>query len=33
LQDTGYSGTVAMEGWASGDSTAALQQFRDHFTL
>lgn len=33
LQEMGYSGTVAMEGWASGDSTAALQQFRDHFTL
>jgi hydroxypyruvate isomerase len=24
---------VAMEGWASGDSTAALEQFRDHFTI
>ncbi|MBK4769909.1 MULTISPECIES: TIM barrel protein [Pantoea] len=33
LQEIGYNGTVAMEGWASGDSTAALQQFRDHFTL
>jgi len=33
LQEIGYSGTVAMEGWASGDSTAAVQQFRDHFTL
>lgn len=33
LEEIGYSGTVAMEGWASGDSTAALQQFRDHFTL
>lgn len=33
LQEMGYSGTVAMEGWASGDSTAAIQQFRDHFTL
>lgn len=32
LQEVGYSGTVAMEGWASGDSSAALQQFRDHFT-
>ncbi|HEI8868882.1 TPA: TIM barrel protein [Serratia odorifera] len=33
LQQIGYRGTVAMEGWASGDSTAALEQFRDHFTL
>ena len=33
LQEIVYSGTVAMEGWASGDSTAAVQQFRDHFTL
>lgn len=33
LHDVGYQGTVAMEGWASGDSTAALQQFRDHFAL
>ncbi|MEG3129606.1 TIM barrel protein [Pantoea cypripedii] len=33
LHDIGYQGTVAMEGWASGDSTAALQQFRDHFSL
>ncbi|ORM74669.1 hydroxypyruvate isomerase [Pantoea wallisii] len=33
LQEAGYQGTVAMEGWASGDSTAALQQFREHFTV
>ena len=33
LHDMGYQGTVAMEGWASGDSTAALAQFRDHFSL
>lgn len=33
LQETGYQGTVAMEGWASGDSEAALQHFREHFTL
>ncbi|NWA59529.1 TIM barrel protein [Pantoea sp. B9002] len=33
LHDVGYQGTVALEGWASGDSNAALQQFRDHFTL
>ncbi|CAI0947601.1 TIM barrel protein [Serratia quinivorans] len=33
LDEIGYQGVVAMEGWASGDSTDALQQFRDHFTL
>ncbi|QGH63786.1 TIM barrel protein [Serratia proteamaculans] len=33
LDEIGYRGVVAMEGWASGDSTEALQQFRDHFTL
>jgi hydroxypyruvate isomerase len=33
LSEMGYQGTVAMEAWASGDSIAALQQFRDHFTL
>ncbi|CAI1498691.1 Hydroxypyruvate isomerase [Serratia quinivorans] len=33
LDEMGYQGVVAMEGWASGDSTEALQQFRDHFTL
>lgn len=33
LNEVGYEGTVAMEAWASGDSIAALQQFRDHFTL
>jgi len=33
LHEVGYQGTVAMEGWASGDSSAALQQFREHFTL
>jgi len=33
LLEIGYSGTVAMEGWAAGDSTAALEQFRDCFTL
>lgn len=33
LHEVGYTGTVAMEGWAKGDSTAALQQFRDHFTM
>jgi len=33
LHEIDYRGTVALEGWASGDSAAALQQFRDHFTL
>ncbi|WP_428943423.1 TIM barrel protein [Pantoea sp. FN060301] len=33
LHDMQYQGTVAMEGWASGDSTAALQQFREQFTV
>ncbi|ADU67708.1 TIM barrel protein [Pantoea sp. At-9b] len=33
LHDIGYQGTVAMEGWASGDSSAALAQFREHFSL
>ncbi|VEA65855.1 Hydroxypyruvate isomerase [Serratia plymuthica] len=33
LDEIGYRGVVALEGWASDDSTAALQQFRDHFTL
>jgi len=33
LHEVDYQGTVAMEGWASGDSTAALLQFRDCFTL
>ncbi|NTX78742.1 TIM barrel protein [Serratia proteamaculans] len=33
LDEIGYQGVVAMEGWASDDSTEALQQFRDHFTL
>ncbi|MFS2221721.1 TIM barrel protein [Pantoea sp. B65] len=28
-----YRGVVALEGWAQGDSVAALEQFRDHFTL
>lgn len=29
----GFSGVVGLEGWASGDSTRALQRFRDAFTL
>ena len=33
LTDMGYTGTVAMEGWASGDSVAALEAFRAAFTV
>jgi len=33
LADMGYTGTVAMEGWASGDSVAALDAFRSAFTV
>lgn len=33
LADTGYTGVVALEGWASGDSETALSRFRDAFTL
>ena len=33
LNHMGYSGVVALEGWAAGDSETALAQFRDHFTL
>ena len=29
----GYSGVVALEGWASGDSELALERFRQAFTL
>ncbi|MGP6486445.1 TIM barrel protein [Duffyella gerundensis] len=32
LEQMHYRGVVALEGWASGDSTEALAQFRDHFT-
>jgi hydroxypyruvate isomerase len=33
LAETGYDGVVALEAWASGDSTAALTAFRDAFTV
>ncbi|MBI3215754.1 MAG: TIM barrel protein [Mycobacterium sp.] len=33
LADIGYTATVAMEGWAAGDSTAALHAFRAAFTV
>ncbi|TQI81175.1 hydroxypyruvate isomerase [Serratia fonticola] len=32
LEEMGYQGVVAFEGWASGDSNEALAQFRKHFT-
>ena len=32
LEDLGYEGVVALEGWASGDSDAALDAFRAAFT-
>jgi hydroxypyruvate isomerase len=32
LRDMGYTGTVGMEAWASGDSTAALSAFRAAFS-
>jgi hydroxypyruvate isomerase len=33
LHDTGYRGVVGLEGWASGDSTMALEAFREAFTV
>lgn len=33
LADLGYNGTIAMEAWASGDSSLALNRFRTAFTL
>lgn len=33
LHRIGYSGVVGLEGWASGDSEAALERFRQAFTL
>lgn len=32
LNEMGYSGVVALEAWASGDSTRALEKFREAFT-
>ena len=32
LRDLGYDGVVGMEAWASGDSTLALERFRDAFS-
>ncbi|MET7473260.1 TIM barrel protein [Streptomyces sp. NPDC005648] len=33
LVDIGYEGTVAMEAWAADDSEAALNRFREAFTV
>jgi hydroxypyruvate isomerase len=32
LAEMGYTGTVGLEAWASGDSEVALARFRDAFT-
>jgi hydroxypyruvate isomerase len=32
LEEAGYRGVVALEGWASGDSDTALERFRETFT-
>ncbi|KAB1643399.1 TIM barrel protein [Gulosibacter chungangensis] len=33
LAEAGYTGTIALEAWASGESTAALTRFRESFAL
>ncbi|MBX5162743.1 MULTISPECIES: TIM barrel protein [unclassified Rhizobium] len=33
LKDMGYRGAIGMEAWASGDDEAALDRFRDAFTV
>ncbi|MBC3301618.1 TIM barrel protein [Pseudomonas sp. SWRI18] len=33
LHAMGYRGVIGLEGWASGDSTLALERFRQAFTL
>ncbi|RYG78376.1 MAG: hydroxypyruvate isomerase, partial [Alphaproteobacteria bacterium] len=33
LADQGYTGTIGLEGWASGDSDTALTAFRKAFTI
>lgn len=33
LADLGYTGTIGLEGWASGDPVEAVQRFRAAFTL
>jgi hydroxypyruvate isomerase len=32
LERLGYTGVVALEGWASGDPVEALERFRAAFT-
>jgi hydroxypyruvate isomerase len=33
LHAMGYTGTIGLEAWASGDSAQALHRFREAFTL
>jgi hydroxypyruvate isomerase len=33
LDDAGYTGTIGLEAWASGDSTEAVECFRQAFTI
>jgi hydroxypyruvate isomerase len=33
LHEAGYRGVVGLEAWASGDSTVAVERFREAFTL
>ena len=33
LAEMGYTGTIGLEGWASGDPTAAVESFRAAFTV
>lgn len=33
LVDMGYSGTIGLEGWASGDPAVAVERFREAFTV
>jgi hydroxypyruvate isomerase len=33
LDRLGYTGVVALEGWASGDPAEALERFRGAFTV
>ncbi len=33
LDEAGYTGTIGLEAWASGDSTEAVERFRQAFTI
>ncbi len=33
LRELGYTGTIGLEGWASGDDELALERFREAFTV